>query len=191
MGRISPSGKILSFDNTTVYGYGQFPEYSKWSTPVRYSLFAVNKVPRDYQAGKSDRDLHDPRMNWRKWRSVRLPKVEFDFRWKTDAPLRAKAIVKTRKVLFVAGPEDLLDEESVFQDLQLEENQRSLQKQNEALTSRKGGRLLAVSVQDGFTEQMLDLESPPVWDGMAAAYGKLFVCCRGGLVIALTNGKEF
>ena len=185
MGRISPSGKILSFDDTAVYGYGQFPQYSKWSTPVRYSLFAVNKVPKDYRAGKSDRELQDPRMNWRKWRSARLPKVQFDFRWKADAPLRAKAIVKTRNVLFVAGPEDLLDEEIVFQGLHLEENQRLLQKQNEALTSRKGGKLLAVSVQDGSTEQMLDLESPPVWDGMAAAYGKLFVCCRDGSVIAL------
>ncbi len=191
MGRISPSGKILSFDDTTVYGYGQFPEYSKWSTPVRYSLFAVNKVPKDYQAGKSDRELHDPRMNWRKWRSARLPKVEFDFYWKTSAPLRPKAIVKTRNVLFVAGPEDLLDEETVFQGLDLVENKRLLQKQNESLTSRKGGKLLAVSVRDGSTDQMLDLESPPVWDGMAAAYGKLFVCCRDGSVIALNTGKEF
>jgi len=190
MGRISPSGKILSFDDTTVYGYGQFPEYSKWSTPVRYSLFAVNKVPKGYQAGKSDRELHDPRMNWRKWRSARCPKVEFDFHWKTSASLRAKAIVKTRKVLFIAGPEDLLDEEIVFQGLHLEENKRLLQKQNEALTSRRGGKLLAVSVRDGSTEQVLDLESPPVWDGMAAAYGKLFFCCRDGSVIALNTGKE-
>ena len=85
-------------------------------------------------------------MNWRQWRSARLPKVQFDFRWKADAPLRAKAIVKTRNMLFVAGPEDLLDEESVFQGLHLEENQRLLRRQNEALTSRKGGKLLAVSV---------------------------------------------
>jgi outer membrane protein assembly factor BamB len=40
MGRISPSGKMLCFDDSTVYGYGQFPGYSKWSTPLRYSLFA-------------------------------------------------------------------------------------------------------------------------------------------------------
>ena len=52
-------------------------------------------------------------------------------------------------MLFVAGPEDHLDEEIVFQGLHLEENQRLLQKQNESLTSRKGGKLLAVSVRDG------------------------------------------
>jgi len=150
----------------------------------------VNKIAKDYQAGKSDRELHDPRMNWRKWRSARLPKVQFDFRWKSDAPLRPKAIVKTRNVLFVAGPEDLLDEEIVFQELHLGKNQRLLQKQNEALTSRKGGKLLAVSVRDGSTEQMFDLESPPVWDGMAAAYGKLYVCCRDGSVIALNIGRK-
>ncbi len=162
-------------EDTTVYGYGQFPEYSKWSTPVRYSFFAVNKVPKDYQPGKSDRELHDPRMNWRKWRSARCPKVEFDSHWKADASLRAKAIVKTPNVLFVAGPKDLLNEKTLFQGLHLEENHRLLRKQNEALTSRKGGTLLAVSVEDGSTEQMLDLKSPPVWEGMAAAYGKLFI----------------
>jgi hypothetical protein len=116
--------------------------------------------------------------------------VEFDFHWKTSAPLRAKALVKTRKVVFVAGPEDHLDEESVFQGLRLEENKRLLQKQNESLTSRKGGKLLAVSVRDGSTDQIVDLESPPVWDGMAAAYGKLFICCRDGSVIALISPRN-
>ena len=190
MGRISPSGKILSFDEATVYGYGQFPEYSKWSTPVRYSLFAVNKVPRSYRAGKSDRELRNPRMNWRKWRSARLPKVQFDFRWKTGVPLRAKAIVKTRNVLFVAGPEDLLDEERVFEGLQKEDNKKLLRRQSKLLGSRQGGKLLAVSVRDGVTKQTIDLASQPVWDGMAAAYGKLFVCCRDGSVVALGAGRE-
>jgi hypothetical protein len=187
MGRISPSGKMLCFDDTNVYGYGQFPEYSKWSTPLRYSLFSMDKKPKSYQPGVPDEQLRKTRPDWRKFRTLRSPKVEFDFHWKSGVPVRAKAIVKTADTLFVAGPEDILDEERAFQDARGEENQKLLQKQNELIESRQNGKLLAVSVRDGSTQQMVDLASQPVWDGMAAAYGKMFICGKDGSVVALCN----
>ncbi len=188
MGRISPSGKMLCFDDNVVYGYGQFPEYSKWNTPLRYSLFAVNKKPKSYQPGKSDEELRkSARMNWRTFRSLRRPKVEFDFQWKSGVPLRAKAIVKTQDTLFLAGPEDVVDEEKAFNAIGEEATKKLLQQQSEVLASANGGKLLAVSVVNGAVVQMIDLESGPVWDGMAAAYGKLFICCKDGSVVALAN----
>jgi hypothetical protein len=66
-----------------------------------------------------------------------------------------------------------------------------LHKQNELIHSQKGGKLLAISVRDGSMQQMINLESQPVWDGMAAAYGTLFMCCRDGSVIAFNTTKEF
>jgi hypothetical protein len=39
-------------------------------------------------------------------------------------------------------------------------------------------------------QQMIDLESQPVWDGMAVAFGKLFVCCRDGSVVAFNTSNE-
>jgi len=191
MSRISPGGKMLCFDESNVYGYGQFPEYSKWSTPLRYSLFSVNKKPRSYKPGVPDEELRKTKPNWRNYRTLRVPKVEFDIHWKSGVPVRAKAIVKTPGTLFVAGPEDILDEERVFQDARSEENQKSLRKQNDLINSRLGGRLLAVSVKDGSTQQVIDLESQPVWDGMAAAYGNLFMCCRDGSVVAFKAGRPF
>ena len=190
MSRISPSGKMLCFDDTNVYGYGQFPEYSKWSTPLRYSMFSMNKKPKRYQPGVPDEELRKTRPNWRKYRTLRSPKVEFDFDWKSGVPLRPKAIVKTRNVLFLAGPEDILDEEKVYQDPQNEENQKLLQRQNELINSRNSGKLLAVSVQDGSVRQEIELTSQPVWDGMASAYGNLFLCCKDGSVIAFDTGKH-
>jgi outer membrane protein assembly factor BamB len=189
MGRISPSGKMLCVDDTTVYGYGQFPEYSKWSTPLRYSLFAVDKKPRNYEPGTPDAELRRTRPNWRDYRTLRCPKVEFDFHWKGGVPLRAKAIVKTPGTLFLAGPEDVLDEEEVYRDPHSERNRKLLQQQNDLLNSRHGGKLLAVSVEDGNRQQVLDLQSPPVWDGMAAAYGNMFMCCRDGSVVAFNTSK--
>jgi hypothetical protein len=190
MSRISPSGKMLCFDDTTVYGYGQFPEYSKWSTPLRYSLFAVDKKPKSYQPGVPDEELRKTRPNWREFRTLRSPKVEFDFHWKSRVSVRAKALVKTPNVLFLAGPEDVLDEEEVYEDSRSEKSQRLLQKQNELITSPSGGKLLAVSVRDGSMQQMIDLKSQPVWDGMAAAFGKLFVCCRDGSVVAFNTSED-
>ena len=51
-----------------------------------------------------------------------------------------------------------------YTDPRSEKNRRLLQKQGELINSRKGGKLLAVSVKDGSTQQMIDLESQPVWD---------------------------
>ena len=47
------------------------------------------------------------------------------------------------------------------------------------------GRLLAVSPADGSTLSELKLEAPPVWDGMSAAGGRLFIACEDGTIIAL------
>jgi hypothetical protein len=187
MSRISPSGKMLCFDDNNVYGYGQFPEYSKWSTPLRYSLFSMDKNPKSYQPGVPDEQLRRARPNWRDYRTLRSPKVEFDVHWRLRPPIRAKAIVKTAATLFVAGPEDLIDEESVFANSRSTTNQKLLQEQNEALRSPTGGKLLAVSVVNGGIVQTINLESGPVWDGMAAAYGKLFICCKDGSVVVLAN----
>jgi hypothetical protein len=156
---------------------------------LRYSLFAVDKKPKSYQPGVPDEELRKTRPNWRKFRSLRCPKVEFNFHRKCGVPVRAKAIVKTPDALFLAGPEDVLDEEEAYKNPQDEKSQRLLQKEKELIDSRDGGKLLAVSARDGSTQQMIDLQSQPVWDGMAAAYGRLFMCYRKGSVVALGAGK--
>ena len=46
------------------------------------------------------------------------------------------------------------------------------------------GRLLALAAADGKTLAERDLPAP-VWDGMAAAYGRLFVSTRDGKLICL------
>lgn len=55
----------------------------------------------------------------------------------------------------------------------------------EALEARHGGRLLVVSAKDGQTAATYDLESPPVFDGMAAAGGRLYVSTKSGQVVCI------
>ena len=55
----------------------------------------------------------------------------------------------------------------------------------EALEARRGGRLLAVSVTDGKTLADYELASPPVFDGLAAARGRLYLSTKIGEVVCM------
>ena len=51
---------------------------------------------------------------------------------------------------------------------------------NESLKAIRGGRLLAVSGTDGKALADYELKSPPVFDGMAAAQGQLYLSTKMG-----------
>ena len=52
-----------------------------------------------------------------------------------------------------------------------------------ALADQKGAALWAVSAADGKRLAELKLDSMPVWDGMAAARGRLYLATRSGKVL--------
>ncbi len=58
-------------------------------------------------------------------------------------------------------------------------------RQAELLQGKEGSLLWAVSAESGEKRAELKLESMPVWDGMAAAYGRLFVPLENGTVVCL------
>ena len=49
----------------------------------------------------------------------------------------------------------------------------------------KGGRLSVRSASNGEKLGELTLDSPPVWDGMAAAYERLYISLENGNLLAL------
>lgn len=57
-----------------------------------------------------------------------------------------------------------------------------LAKQDAALDGKGGGRLFAVSTESGGQSAEIDLESPPIWDGMAVAQGRLYIADMDGVV---------
>ena len=93
--------------------------------------------------------------------------------WKTFLPIRIKAMVKTRDTLFVAGPPDVLDSADPYA----------------AFEGRRGAFLAAVSATDGREMTRIALSSPPVFDGMIAAHGRLFVSLRDGRIICLQGSQ--
>jgi outer membrane protein assembly factor BamB len=88
------------------------------------------------------------------------------FKW---IPVRIRAMVVTQNALFVAGPPDILDPQDPMA----------------AFEGRKGGLLWAVAAKDGAKLAQCKLESPPVFDGMIAAGGKLFISSKNGTVLCM------
>jgi outer membrane protein assembly factor BamB len=103
--------------------------------------------------------------------------------WTKNVPLLARAMVLAGRTLFVAGPPDLIDEEQAFRQINDPKVTRSLAEQAAALNGEKGALLLAVSVADGKELAQYDIESPPVFDGMAAAAGRLYMATVNGEVL--------
>ncbi len=44
-GKFAPAGRLLAFDEASVYGFGRKPEYLKWTTTMEHQLFATSKEP--------------------------------------------------------------------------------------------------------------------------------------------------
>ena len=88
-----------------------------------------------------------------------------------------QAMVLARQTLLVAGPPDKVS--------QIPHNPSSVDPLAEALGAERGGRLVAVSAPDGKILADYELKSPPVFDGMAAALGRLYVSTKIGEVVCM------
>jgi len=110
-------------------------------------------------------------------------------RWTQDVPLFARAMVLAGGTLFVAGPGDVVDEQQAFSRIDDPKVRRSLAEQAAALNGKKGGLLLAVSAANGKNLAQYDLDNPPVFDGMAATGGRLYMATTNGEVLCFSGDK--
>jgi len=92
--------------------------------------------------------------------------------WTLWLSVRIRAMVKAADVLFVAGPPDVFDEKDPYA----------------SFDGRMGARLVAVSARDGKKLADRTLDSPPVFDGMIAAGGRLLVALEDGSLVCLPGG---
>jgi len=88
--------------------------------------------------------------------------------------------------MFVAGPPDIIKAQAEQKDeaLVLENPQEAL----ETWRGEKGGGLLwTVSAEDGTRLAQYKLDSQPVFDGMAAANGRLYIAQKNGKVVCMAG----
>ena len=128
------SGRLLAFDDSTIYGYGRTSLH--WSNRLQdgaYRLFARKR-------GEKTK------------------------RWTKPAPVHVRAMVLAGKVLFVAGPA--------------------------AEAGIDAAMLVAVSAADGAELARCRLDSPPVFDSMAAADGRLYIALESGRLVCHDPPKK-
>jgi hypothetical protein len=73
------------------------------------------------------------------------------FRWTKDCPIMVRAMTLADKTLFIAGPEDLLDEDAAFKAFGNPDAKKQIAAQQAALAGKRGAILKAVNAETGDT----------------------------------------
>jgi hypothetical protein len=84
--------------------------------------------------------------------------------WTAQLPLRPRAMLRAGDSLFYGGMPDTLEAKS-------------------GEPSASIGTLHRVSIADGQTLERVELPAPPVWDGLAAAHGRLYIATADGAIV--------
>jgi outer membrane protein assembly factor BamB len=174
-GRTVPAGRLLATDGERIVGFGR----NQYDIPGAH-------------VGVDGQEAWGPVGNglsrWTFYRLFARPLDEDQAEgtapsskgggWSRRIPVLAQAIVLADNTVFVAGPEDPLSDRVAHEPSDADPVA-------EALNATEGGRLLAVSLADGTILSSRPLESPPVFDGMAAAANRLYVSTKKGQVVCL------
>jgi hypothetical protein len=94
--------------------------------------------------------------------------------WQISVPVRISSMVLAGDTLFFGGVPEATDSNELLRSIAGEE----------------GGLLMAVAAGDGEELLKLPLPSPPGWDSMAAARGRLYLATSKGEVICLGNARK-
>jgi len=97
--------------------------------------------------------------------------------WSHQVPLRIRSMVLAGETLFVAGVPDVADPTDPLVALA-------------ALEGRKGAQLQAYSAADGRKLAEHQLTSPPVFDGLIAAAGRLYCSTTDGKVMCMAGQPQ-
>ena len=156
----------MALDERNLYIFGRQVKFWRWTTPLEFRLFCVSRRPGPSQPAPAGRRART---------SLPYPTL-----WSVEVPILVRAMVKAGDVVFVAGPPDIVDEEQ-WRKL-LAQKPEVFGRQAELFAGKEGGLLWAVSAADGRKLAEHALESPPVFDGLIAARGRLYLATMDGQV---------
>jgi hypothetical protein len=96
-----------------------------------------------------------------------------------------RGMVKAGNLLFIAGPEDFVNEEAAYRHRNNPEWQEKIRRQAEAFSGSAGGFLRAIDTETGEQASQMKIGSIPVFDGMAAANSRLYISLVDGNIMCL------
>ena len=159
MPRYRPSGRLLVTDETTVFGYGR--KRVTGNSLQGYHLFRADK-----QVKTLDRKIKNNNVALMKYQKP----AKVIEHWSREVPLVVRAMVLTDDVLFTAGPVMAAGGESADEP---------------TFDADSPAVLTAFRTEDGQELSHRKLKSQAVFDGLVAAYGKLFLSTVDGKVVCL------
>ena len=180
-GSQAPAGRLLVVDEACVYGFGRnqyvhhgahvgidgatiFHFRGDRDSPRRFTHYQAFAIDRRARATGRQPAKAGPKR-------PRSPAGAKTYRWTQALPMLARAMVLAEDVLFLAGPPDILATDDPAG----------------ALEGTEGGALIAVAASDGNKLAQYRLDSPPVFDGMAAAGGRLYMATVDGKVVCFAG----
>jgi outer membrane protein assembly factor BamB len=195
MARLAPSGKLIAVDDQNVYGYDRKPEFLSESIVEEYQLYAASKATSQASIDRVNVSWTShikESGDWQLRQSLPLAdQTALDFKWKMDKPkVQVQALALANRILFVAGPRDIVDEETAFFHLDDAYTKQQLAEQSDILKGKEGGWLWAVAAATGQKLSEYKLDSLPVWDGLVAAGGKLYMTTLAGDVVCLYESTQ-
>jgi len=186
--RSTPCGRIMAFGKKRIYAYQSSPLGNMLHPRTTYTLYAADKDPALAPAPKPDPAA---KRKARRGKGRRPRGGGFKRHWQAPTPgMLVNAMVLAPDRLFIAGLPDLADETKMLGYLPGADDaiNRQLADQNAAWLGKRGGLLRAVSLDDGKKLAECKLDNIPVFDGMSAANGKLFLATVDGKVVCI-GGK--
>ena len=180
-GRFAPGGKILCVGDDRVYAFDRQPQYYQWTTTMAYRLYAANKQWKLPAPASSPADWSP--MSFNSGQPAPVDNKD-NYAWSMpQVPILVRAMTLAGRTLFIAGPR------AERQMSGNEANEALALKQEAAIDGKAGAVLWAVSAEDGRKLADYNLDAPPVFDGMAAANERLYVCTTAGQVLCLGRSK--
>jgi len=108
--------------------------------------------------------------------------VQYD--WTSHVPVSTRAMSMAGTEVVVAGAPSVMNEEDAFAKLMAKDPsvQQTLKEQDAALSGQRGAAVKVVGKASGQVGREFSLTSPPVWDGMAVARGRLYIVTTDGKI---------
>ena len=169
----APYAKMFVFDANCAYGFRLGYDIKEKMTPAHHQDFSVYNREAFPIGGVVFAVENNPAPTTGTIAPVFAKggksKESRRYRWSFDTTVQVRAMLLAADQLFVAGWHDSHDPSVV----------------KASLENRQGGTILAMSAEDGRKLTEYELESPPVWDGMIAADGRLFVALKNGALVCM------
>jgi hypothetical protein len=168
------AGNLLVFDNDYIYGAAS--RYAGWKkNKANWPSTHSGHLHQKYSRYRPEWFPIGNRLFAAKQGAAQGARRQGDSKpdastWSMDAPIQVRALVLAGEVLFASGWPDAV---TILGQADPEASERELQ----------DPKLWAISTKDGQTLAEYDLDALPVFDGAAAAYGRLFMSLQDGRVV--------